>query len=67
MPLPRNSLQSKDDMDDPPVPPEPTRLEESRMFAFLTVFLAPMLAFALVGSYGLIIWLYQMFAGPPKG
>ena len=54
-------------MNDPEVPSDATRSEERRMFAFLTVFLAPMLAVALVGSYGLIIWLYQMFAGPPKG
>lgn len=46
---------------------EDTKRQETRVFAFLTVFLAPMLAVALVGSYGLLIWLYQMFAGPPKG
>jgi periplasmic nitrate reductase NapE len=46
---------------------EATQRQEIKVFAFLTVFLAPMLAVALVGSYGLIIWLYQMFAGPPKG
>jgi periplasmic nitrate reductase NapE len=41
--------------------------QEQRMFVFLTVLLAPLLAVALVGTYGLIIWLYQMFAGPPTG
>ncbi len=40
---------------------------EKRVFVFLTVVLAPALAAALVGSYGLLIWLYQMFMGPPKG
>ena len=40
---------------------------EKRVFVFLTVVLAPMIAVAIVGSYGLLIWLYQMFAGPPKG
>jgi periplasmic nitrate reductase NapE len=40
---------------------------ERRMFIFLTVFLAPIMAVASVGLYGLIIWLYQMFAGPPTG
>lgn len=44
-----------------------TKRQETKVFAFLTVFLAPMLAVALVGSYGLLIWLYQMFAGPPTG
>jgi len=47
--------------------PDDTRRQETKVFAFLTVLLAPMLAVALVGSYGLLIWLYQMFAGPPKG
>ena len=40
---------------------------ETRVFVFLTVALAPALAFALVGTYGLLIWLYQMFTGPPQG
>jgi periplasmic nitrate reductase NapE len=40
---------------------------ERRMFIFLTVFLAPIMAVSSVGLYGLIIWLYQMFAGPPTG
>lgn len=43
------------------------RRRETRVFVFLTVVLAPMVAVAVVGSYGLMIWLYQMFAGPPKG
>ena len=44
-----------------------TRSRERRVFVFLTVVLAPLLAVALVGSYGLFIWLYQMAMGPPKG
>ena len=40
---------------------------ERRVFVFLTVVLAPMIAVAIVGSYGLLIWLYQMLTGPPKG
>lgn len=43
------------------------RFRETRVFVFLTVVLAPMIAVAIVGSYGLLIWLYQMFMGPPKG
>ena len=43
------------------------RSRERRVFVFLTVVLAPLLAVALVGSYGLLIWLYQMAMGPPKG
>lgn len=44
-----------------------TRSRETRVFIFLTVVMAPMLAVALVGTYGLVIWLYQFFAGPPGG
>ena len=51
----------------PEVVPAENRSRETRVFLFLTVVLAPMLAVAVVGSYGLLIWLYQMFMGPPKG
>ena len=44
-----------------------SRSREKRMFLFLTVVLAPMIAVALVGTYGLIIWVYQMVQGPPQG
>ena len=44
-----------------------TRSRETRVFVFLTVVLAPMIAVAIVGAYGLIIWVYQMLAGPPTG
>jgi periplasmic nitrate reductase NapE len=40
--------------------------EELKAFLFLTVFLAPLVAVAIVGGYGLLIWLYQLFAGPPS-
>lgn len=43
------------------------RSREKRLFIFLTVVLAPMIAVALVGTYGLLIWLYQMIQGPPQG
>lgn len=41
------------------------RKAERRVFLFLTVVLAPVLAVAVVGGYGFMIWIYQMFAGPP--
>ena len=44
-----------------------SRSREKRVFLFLTVVLAPMIAVALVGTYGLLIWLYQMVQGPPQG
>jgi periplasmic nitrate reductase NapE len=46
--------------------PANTRSREAGVFFFLTVVLAPVLAVAIVGAYGLVIWLYQMFAGPPS-
>ncbi|MGQ7844165.1 periplasmic nitrate reductase, NapE protein [Granulosicoccus sp. 3-233] len=41
------------------------RKTERNVFLLLTVVLAPVLAVAIVGGYGFIIWIYQMFAGPP--
>ena len=42
----------------------PRRME---VYAFLivTAVLMPALAVATVGTYGLGVWVYQMFAGPP--
>ena len=51
----------------PELSPDERRSRETRVFVFLTVVLAPLIAVAIVGSYGLLIWLYQMFMGPPKG
>lgn len=34
-------------------------------FLFLTAVVMPALAVAVVGSYGLAVWVYQMAAGPP--
>ena len=34
-------------------------------FLFLTAVVMPALAVATVGSYGLVVWVYQMIAGPP--
>ncbi|WP_374370628.1 periplasmic nitrate reductase, NapE protein [Dongia sp.] len=38
---------------------------ETLTFLFLTIFLAPFLAVAFVGGYGFLIWIYQIFTGPP--
>lgn len=46
---------------------QPKRKHELLMFVFLTVFLAPIVSIALVGSYGLAIWIVQLIAGPPTG
>jgi len=34
-------------------------------FLFLTAILMPAIAVATVGGYGLVVWIYQMVAGPP--
>lgn len=44
-----------------------TRKQELRAFLFLTAVLVPALAVAVVGTYGLAVWIYQMIAGPPTG
>lgn len=44
-----------------------TKSEERNVFLFLAVVLAPVLAVALVGTYGLVIWISQIFLGPPHG
>ena len=41
------------------------RRSEVLTFLFLTVFLAPILAVAIVGGYGFAIWMYQVVTGPP--
>ena len=40
---------------------------ELRAFLFLTVVMVPALAGIVVATYGLIVWIYQVFAGPPTG
>jgi nitrate reductase NapE len=42
------------------------RRRELAVFIFLTFFLAPLLAVAIVASYGFIVWMYQLIAGPPS-
>lgn len=42
-----------------------TRKQELRLFLFLVVLLFPILAVAVVGGYGFLVWMYQIFAGPP--
>ena len=44
---------------------ERTKSRELWAFLFLTVVFWPLLAIAVVGGYGLAVWLYQLVAGPP--
>jgi periplasmic nitrate reductase NapE len=50
---------------DPPA--ADARRSELKAFLFLTVVMAPVIAGVIIGTYGLAVWIYQMFAGPPTG
>jgi periplasmic nitrate reductase NapE len=45
----------------------PEKKSELKAFLFLTVVMAPVIAGVVIGTYGLAVWIYQMFAGPPTG
>lgn len=38
---------------------------ELSVFLVLTVVLFPLLAVGIVAGYGFLVWIWQMFAGPP--
>ena len=44
-----------------------TRGQELRGFLFLTIVVAPVVAVAVVGGYGFIVWMSQLVGGPPTG
>jgi nitrate reductase NapE len=44
-----------------------TKSQELRSFLFLTVVMAPAITVVFIASYGFIIWMYQIIAGPPTG
>jgi nitrate reductase NapE len=46
---------------------ELSKTQERRAFLFLVVFLAPILAFMVVGGYGFMVWMSQLLLGPPGG
>lgn len=39
--------------------------DEILVFIFLIVFLFPLLAVAVVGGYGFLVWMLHHFTGPP--
>lgn len=54
--MPRSTVQ--------PLPPhETTKREELSAFVFICVFLFPLLSVVLIGTFGLVIWLSQVFGG----
>jgi nitrate reductase NapE len=46
---------------------ESVKRTERRAFIFLVVFLGPILAVAIVGGYGLAVWMSQLLFGLPGG
>lgn len=38
---------------------------ELSLFLVVTLVVFPLLAVCAVGGYGLAVWIFQMFAGPP--
>jgi nitrate reductase NapE len=47
------------------MPEAAEKKSELKAFLFLTVVMAPALAGFVIATYGLAVWIYQMFAGPP--
>ena len=41
------------------------KTEEWRTWLFFTVFMAPILAVLAVSGWGFVVWMYQLFVGPP--
>ena len=42
-----------------------TRKQELRSFLFLSLVMAPVLAVIIVAGWGFLVWMFQLFAGPP--
>ena len=48
-----------------PVVDRQRRKEELRTWVFLTFVMAPLLAVGIVVGYGFLVWIFQLFSGPP--
>lgn len=44
-----------------------SKAQERWAFLLLTGIVFPLLAILIVAGYGFLVWIYQMFAGPPTG
>lgn len=51
----------------PPVTPGavPSRSQELLAFLVLAILIWPIIAIAVVGGWGFVVWIFQMIAGPP--
>jgi nitrate reductase NapE len=43
----------------------PSRRQEFFMFALLAILIWPVIAVAVVGGYGFLVWMWQLVFGPP--
>ena len=46
-------------------PESSDKRRETILFLFLIIVLFPLLAVAVVGGYGFLVWIFQTLAGPP--
>ena len=44
-----------------------TKGREGIVFLLLTAVVFPLLTVMIVGGYGFLVWIWQMFRGPPTG
>jgi len=49
----------------PSIEQQRSKRREWLLFLFLVVVLFPALTVLAVGAYGMAVWIFQMFAGPP--
>lgn len=54
-------------MEHPPRQDVADKARERLAFLLLTVVFFPLTAVLIVAGYGFLVWIYQMFAGPPSG
>lgn len=45
--------------------PDTRKRDERLVFIFLIVFLFPLVAVAVVGGFGFMVWMLHHFTGPP--
>jgi nitrate reductase NapE len=64
--LPVCRLRSSEDMSQPSSLVT-TKWRETVVFLWLTAVAFPLLAVMFVAGYGFVVWMWQMFRGPPSG
>lgn len=66
-PSPKIGFDRGENVQQSPTVPAPEKSAELKAFLFLTVVMAPVIAGVVISTYGLLVWIYQMFMGPPTG